>query len=144
MSILRPQLFLLLAASTFLAAPLSAQAAGTREKAAAPEVISNGKKVRLEDYLVPGKTTIFEFYSPFCPTCKAIAPDMDKLHATRDDLAVVKVNINRPGAKGIDWDSPVSLQYKLEGTPRMKVYGPDGKLVAEGRPAYDLVTGWFK
>jgi hypothetical protein len=53
------------------------------------------------------------------------------------------VDINRPGAKGIDWDSPVSLQYNLPSTPQFKVYGPDGKLQSEGKHAYALVTGWL-
>jgi hypothetical protein len=54
----------------------------------------------------------------------------------------VFVDINRPGVKGIDWDSPVSLQFNLPSTPQFKIYGPDGKLQAEGRPAYDLVKKW--
>jgi thiol-disulfide isomerase/thioredoxin len=133
-----------LAALLFVAAPAFLSAAEVHEKGIEPLVISNGQKVALTDYLVPGKTTVFDFYSEFCPTCRSIAPDMRKLHASRADLAVVFVNVNRPGLKVIDWQSPVVKQYALPSTPQLKVFGPDGKLVAEGKPAYKLVTGWFK
>lgn len=125
-------------------APVLLSAAGIHEKGMKPLVISNGQKVKLSDYLVPGKTTVFDFYSPYCSTCRSIAPDMDKLHESREDLAIVLVNINRPGVKVIDWQSSVAQQYDLPSTPQLKVYGPDGKLVAEGKAAYQLVTGWFK
>ena len=129
-----------------LAAPLLLRAAEVHEKGLRPLVISNGQKVRLADYLVPGKTTVFDFYSEFCPSCRAIAADIEKLHEGRADIAVVLVNVNRPGVKGIDWKSPVCAQYDLPscGTPQLRVYGPDGRLVAQGKPAYQMVTGWFR
>lgn len=124
-------------------APPAILAGGLHEKGDTPAVISHGQKVTLADYVVPGRTTVFEFYSENCPTCRSIAPGLQKLHSTHSDVAVVKVDINRPGAKGIDWGSPVSKQYDLPSTPQIKVYGPNGKLVAEGPAAYKLVTGWF-
>ncbi len=127
-----------------IAAPFLLSAAEIHVKGLEPPVISNGQKVKLADYLVPGKTTVFDFYSEYCPTCRAIAGDIEKLHRSRGDIAVVLVNINRPGVKVIDWQSPVAKQYDLPSTPHLKVYGPDGKLVAEGKPAYQMVTGWFK
>lgn len=134
----------LFAALLLVAAPVFLSAAGIHDKGLKPPVISNGQKVNLTDYLVPGKTTVFDFYSPYCPTCRAIAGDIEKLHESREDIAVVLVNINRPDVKVIDWESPVAKQYSLPSTPHLKVYGPDGKLVAEGKPAYQMVTGWFK
>jgi thiol-disulfide isomerase/thioredoxin len=133
-----------LAALLLFAGPVLLSAAGVHEKQVKPLVISYGQKVALADYLVPGKTTVFDFYSEYCPTCRAIAPDMERLNASRDDIAVVFVNVNRPGVKVIDWQSPVVKQYELPSTPQLKVFGPDAKLVAEGKAAYQLVTGWFK
>ena len=76
-----------------------------------------------------------------------IAPEVEKVHRTHADIVVVKVDINRPGVKGIDWKSPVAQQYKLRSIPHFKVYGPDGKLVAEDGPGSDrartMVVGWF-
>ena len=115
-----------------------------RTKAAKPEHISHGAEVKITDYLVPGKTTIFDFTSQYCPPCRAVAPLLEKLHETRPDVAVVKVDINRPDVKGIDWESPVARQYELQSVPNFKVYSPEGKLVAEGKPASELVYSWLK
>lgn len=137
---------LALVASLTLA--FAALAKETAVKTAIPLHISKGEKVELADYMVPGKTTVFDFYSDYCPPCVKIAPEVEKVHRTRDDIVVVKVDINRPGVKGIDWKSPVAQQYKVKSIPHFKVYGPDGKLVAEDGPDSDkartMVVGWFK
>ena len=136
---------LLLLAGCIAGATLAfGEPAGTHVKAAAPARIAMGEKVELADYLVPGKTTIFDFTSQFCPPCRAIAPFVEKLHTSRDDLAVVSVDINRPGIKGIDWQSPVARQYGMQSIPYFKVYGPTGELLAEGDKARSMVTAWFK
>jgi thiol-disulfide isomerase/thioredoxin len=136
--------FIALILAALLAIPLAAFAADNQTKGPKPAHISQGKEVKLADYLVPGKTTVFDFYSEYCPPCRAIAPRLEELHMTRDDIVVVKVDINRPGVKGIDWQSPVARQYKLQSIPHFKVYDPDGKLQAEGDKAYELVTSWLK
>ena len=102
-------------------------------KAAEPLRISHGETVELTDYLVPGKTTIFDFSSQYCPPCRAYEEPLAKLHAKRDDVAIVKVDINRPDVKRIDWQSPVARQYDLHSIPHFKVFGPDGKLRAEDK-----------
>ena len=134
---------LLLAVAVLFAVPLtlSADCQDNHTKGAKPRHISEGQEVKLSDYLVPGKTTIFDFYSKYCPPCRAISPRLEKLHATHDDIAVVKVDINRPDVEGIDWSSPVARQYDLRSIPHFKVFGPDGKLKAEGDPAYEMVAG---
>ena len=109
-----------------------------------PDHIAFGQEVQIADYAVEGKTTVFDFTSKFCPPCVAIAPKLDKLHATRDDIAVVKVDINRPDVRGIDWKSPVAQQYKLRSIPHFKIFGPDGKLKAEGDEASELVNGMLE
>jgi thiol-disulfide isomerase/thioredoxin len=119
-------------------------AEGAYTKPAVPERIAHGQEVKLDQYLVPGKTTIFDFTSEYCPPCRAISPRLDKLHAKRDDVVVVKIDINRPGVKGIDWKSPVATQYKMQSIPNFKVYGPNGKLQAEGQEARSLVESWLE
>jgi thiol-disulfide isomerase/thioredoxin len=113
-------------------------------KSATVARIAHGERVDLKNYIVPGKTTIFDFTSEYCPPCRAIAPSMHKLHADRADVVVVEVDLNRPGHKGIDWHSPVAEQYGMQSIPHFKVFGPDGKLKAEGDEAYPLVTGMFQ
>jgi thiol-disulfide isomerase/thioredoxin len=131
----------------FVALPFATFAA-LKEKPAKPLHISQGNEVKLEDYLVPGKITVFDFYSEYCAPCMALAPELDKLHAKRPDVVVIKVDINRAGVKGIDFKSPVVAQYKLSSIPHFKVFGPDGKLRAEDTQTedkgYDLVMTWLK
>ena len=117
-----------------LASAAEVAAADTHTKGAKPRRIAQGQTVNLADYVVPGKTTVFDFTSKYCPPCEAIAPELDKLHAKRADIAVVAVDINRPETRGIDWKSPLAQQYSLRSIPHFKVYGPDGKLLAEDTP----------
>jgi thioredoxin 1 len=136
------------ALAALLLSQTAAFAAGERAKPATPERVAHGATIKLEDYLVPGKTVIFDFTSQYCPPCRAIAPSLHKLHEERADIVVVEVDINRPDVKGIDWQSPVARQFSLQSIPHFKVYGPDGKLQAEDTPedskARTLVTSWFK
>lgn len=123
-------------------------AADNAAKPAKPLHVSKGAEIKLTDYVVKGKTTIFDFYSDYCPPCVQVAPMLERLHQQRADIVVVKVDINRPGQRGIDWRSPVAQQYKLESVPHFKVYGPDGKMIAEdkgdNRKAWQMVSAWLR
>jgi thiol-disulfide isomerase/thioredoxin len=133
---------IVVALATLVALPLisvsprafAAAAQATTKKGTKPLHVSKGSPVTLTDYLIPGKTTVFDFYSDYCGPCVQVAPLLDKLHQTREDVVVVKVDINRPGVKRIDFSSPVAQQYRLQSIPHFKVYGPDGKLIAEDGP----------
>ena len=131
--------------AVLVALPLSAATTAPVTKSAKPLHVAKGSEVKLTDYLVPGKTVVFDFYSDYCGPCVQMSPALEKLHATRADVVVVKVDINRPGTKGIDWKSPVAKQYQLNSIPHFKVYGPTGKLLAEdttpAAPARRLVMG---
>jgi len=107
-------------------------------------VISQGERVTLTDYLVPGQYVIFDFYSKYCGPCVQVGPMIESLARERDDVVLVKVDINRPGHEGIDWQSPVAQQYNLRGIPYFNVYGPDGELAAEGQQARTMVIGWLQ
>ena len=106
--------------------------------------VSHGERVNLEDYLVEGRTVLFDFTSEYCPPCVAIAPHLERLANERDDILLVKVDINRPGVQGIDWQSPVAQQHGIRGVPHFKIYGPDGELQSEGGPARDTVMNWLR
>lgn len=122
-----------------LALLTAASAAGTHVKGAKPLVISQGAPVNLADFLVAGKITIFDFTSEYCPPCRGYAEPLLHLHQRRAEVAVVKVDINRSEVHRIDWDSPVAKQFGLGSIPHFKVYDPDGKLIADDRPARQLV-----
>jgi hypothetical protein len=143
----RPFAHCLILALAF-ALPAVVLAADTKTKGPKPVRVAYGQPINLADYLVPGKTTVFDFTSKYCPPCVAIAPDLEKLHAKRDDIVVVFVDINRPETKGIDWKSPVAQQHGMRSISHFKVFGPDGKMIAEDTPkdakARQMVTKWFK
>ena len=109
-----------------------------------PIRISQGEPVELTDYAVAGEYVVFDFMSDYCPPCKRIAPWMDRLHVESDDVSVVKVDINRPGVRQIDWKSPVAAQFRLSSIPHFKVMDGEGKLVAEGDQAWQMVVGWLE
>ncbi len=106
--------------------------------------VSQGAEIKIEDYLVSGKTVIVDFYSKYCPPCMGLSPRLGKLAEKRPDLYVVKVDINRPDVEGIDWQSPVARQFGLEGIPHLKIYSPEGKLQAEGDEARGQVEEMFR
>ncbi len=103
-----------------------------------------GERLELKSVLVPGKTTLVDFYSPGCAPCLALAPLMERLAAQRTDLAICKLNINRAGKGGIDWQSPLSKQYRLSSVPYFMIYGPNGQLQAEGKPAAAQLERWLR
>ena len=131
------------------AAETSAQSAPIAKPAAPatkedhPTTIARGEAVELTDHLVAGKITVFDFTSQYCPPCRQIEPFMLRLHQERADLAVVKVDINRPDVRGIDWRSPVAVKYRLGSIPAFTVYDADGNLMASGDAARNLVFGWL-
>jgi thiol-disulfide isomerase/thioredoxin len=112
---------------------VSAAFAAVHVKQAEPLHVSEGQEIALTDFLVPGKTVVFDFTSKYCGPCQAYNEPLKLLHARRADIVVVKVDINRPDIRGIDWQSPVARQYDLHSIPHFKVYSPQGKLVAEDK-----------
>lgn len=98
-----------------------------------------GERVEIAPHLVEGKMNIVDFYSYFCPPCKAIAPALEALVAKDPNVVVSTIDINRPGTRGIDWSSPVARQFNLRSIPHFKIYDDKGELVAEGQEAKDMV-----
>ena len=103
-----------------------------------------GETLDLKPLLTKGKTTLIDFYSPFCPPCMRLAPVMEQLAAKRPDLAINKVNINRPEVRGIDWRSPLAQQYQIRQVPYFMIFSPQGKLVAQGQDAVEQVKRWLR
>lgn len=126
------------------------RAAGGEMMAPAPEsdmpppiVIAHGSPVDLREHLVPGQITLFDFTSEYCHPCRVFAPYLDRLHRERPDITVVKVDINRPGRRGIDWRSPVAQQYRVGSVPHFKLFDAEGNLMAEGVEARPIVIQWI-
>jgi thiol-disulfide isomerase/thioredoxin len=103
-----------------------------------------GQTLDVKSLLVKGKTTLIDFYSPFCPPCVRLAPIMEKLAKKRPDLVIKKVNINRPGVNGIDWRSPLAQQFQIRQVPFFMIFDAKGQPVAQGREATETVGGWLQ
>ncbi len=96
--------------------------------------------INLKQEIVKGKINIIDFYSLYCPPCKKMAPYLKKLDEVRRDIVVIKIDINRPGITGIDWKGPVAQQFNLQKIPYYIVISPFGKLMHEGKEAYNYVV----
>jgi thiol-disulfide isomerase/thioredoxin len=108
------------------------------------EVPNYGERVELEKYVVKGKITIFDFYSEYCGPCRSVGPRLKKLSSDREDIVVRKVDINRKGVKGIDWQSPVVQQYSIRYVPYFIVYDTKGSLWLQDKKASDQLFKWMK
>ena len=70
---------------------------------------------------------------------------MEKLAQKRSDLAIKKVNIQRPEVSGqIDWQSPVAKQFELRSIPHFMIFDQSGKLSSQGQEARKQVIGWLQ
>jgi len=105
----------------------------------------SGETLDLKTLPVKGKTTLVDFYSPYCPPCMRLAPLLEQLAQQRSDLVIKKVNIQRPEVPGkIDWQSPLAKQLGLHSIPHFKIFDQKKKLQAEGNEAFQQVLSWLK
>ena len=123
------------------------------DEIASPEAVSMGRVINAENpgqeidikgFVRTGQTTIFDFYSEYCPPCRRISPLLKQLDQKRQDIVVQKVDINRPGVRGIDWASPLTRQYNLSSVPHFKIYDASGELKLEGQEAYSEIMRLLK
>ena len=82
---------------------------------------------------------IVDFWAPWCGPCRVVSPILEEMNGERDDLRVVKVNV--------DDNQAIAARYEILSIPTMilfkngeiakKVIGalPKARLVAEFDPA---------
>ena len=107
----------------------------------------------LSDYVGKGKIFLVDFWSPWCPPCKAELPNIksvwEKYHGDDFDVLSVAVweesrgmnwknTIDTAAVYGIQWNQinnghqePASL-YGIQGIPHMVLFGADGTIIARG------------
>lgn len=116
-------------------AKIAEWAASNRGGHADYQELSHGRTVAIDTLASPGKVTVVDFSSDYCAPCVELAMFLIQTSKTYPErYAIRRVNINRPGFSGIDYQSPVSRQYGIRELPLIVVY--DNKVkVAEGDAA---------
>ena len=107
----------------------------------------------LSDYVGKGKVFLVDFWSPWCPPCKAELPNIksvwEKYHGDDFDVLSVAVweesrgmnwknTIDTAAVYGIQWNQinnghqePAAL-YGIQGIPHMILFDAEGKIIARG------------
>jgi len=101
-----------------------------------------GERYDVEAALPKSGTVLVEYYSVHCPPCVQMAPLLEKLAQVKPDLAIRKVDIDRKGFQGIDFDSPLAEQYRISRVPYFVIY-ESGTKKSEGDAAKDQVRSWM-
>jgi thiol-disulfide isomerase/thioredoxin len=120
-------------------AKIAEWAASNRGGKADYQELSHGRPIDIAALAVPGKVTIVDFSSDYCAPCVDLAMFLIQSSKSHPDrYAIRRVNINRPGFRGIDYQSPVSLEYSIRDLPKMVIFEKGAK-VAEG----DAARAWL-
>ncbi|HXH27929.1 MAG TPA: thioredoxin family protein, partial [Candidatus Polarisedimenticolia bacterium] len=100
-------------------------------------VITHGQEVDLASHLAPGKYTLFDFYAVWCPPCRELSPQLERLAERHPGaLAIRKVDI-------VDWTMPVAAQHRIVELPYLMLYDRQGRKMAEGEQVFDELDRLF-
>jgi thioredoxin 1 len=85
------------------------------------------------------KAVLVDFWAPWCGPCRVIAPSLEEIAAEREDVRIVKLNVddNQVTAARYDVMSIPTLILFKDGEPAHKIIGalPKSRLVQEIEPA---------
>ncbi len=75
---------------------------------------SNINAKQYEELILGEKPVLVDFWAPWCGYCRRIGPAIDKLADSREDVLIVKVNI--------DDEPDLARQERIEVIPTLVVY----------------------
>ena len=84
------------------------------------------------------KAVLVDFWAPWCGPCRVIAPSLEEIASEREDLEIVKLNVDDNQATAARYDVmsiPTLILFK-NGEPAHKIIGamPKSRLVQELEP----------
>jgi len=88
------------------------------------------------DELVKEGIVLVDFYADWCGPCKMLAPALEALSSQRDEVKVVKVNVDEQEA--------LTGRFGIMSVPTLYLY-KEGKLVAQraGFQTLDMLNEWI-
>lgn len=82
------------------------------------------------------KAVLVDFWAPWCNPCKMIAPILDELNETRDDIKIVKIDV--------DENKEIAAKYGVRGIPTLMMI-QDGEVIGSktGAITKSNLTNWI-
>jgi thioredoxin 1 len=82
---------------------------------------------------------LVDFWAPWCGPCRMVSPILEEIHAEREDLRVVKLNVDENQATAVQYEVlsiPTMILFK-NGQEAKKLIGaqPKSRIEAELEPA---------
>lgn len=78
------------------------------------ENLINATNENFDSLITGDKTTIVDFWAPWCGPCKMLGPVLDTLASENPDIQVVKVNV--------DENAEISTRFGIRSIPTVLIY----------------------